>query len=213
MKTLKLAILVMFLIFFNLPSVAQSSLKNAFYLAPFSFNLPVNDFGYSTETQSVSLNSVGFGFGLGYIFYFTDPDVVNIGADVTFAELDVNFNRISLPDHDGMINSTMLGMKLGPVLTFVPEDKFGIDLYCQLMFGISRFDYNHQGVINNVTAIPQYRLAPGMRFGYNLIYLNFEYNWGRPTVKETGAGAHIRELKINQSFFRFALCIKFSAFE
>ncbi len=215
MKTLKVIILAMLLSFIHHGLFAQSKLKNAVYLTPASFNKPLSDFGYpSTEPES-SLNTVGFGFGVGYLFYFNDPDIINIGADITFAELNTNFNNMAMYDGgEELTSSTMLAMKLGPVLTIVPQDKIGIDFYSQFMFGISGFDYYYLGEIENVSALPQYRIAGGLRFGYNLIYFNFEYNWGQPTVKKRiGEGQTIQELKINQSYFKFGINIKFRAFE
>ncbi len=214
MKTLKFVLLALLLSFFCMGSAAQNTLKNAVYLSPVSFNKPLSDFGFPKTEIETSLNTVGFGFGVGYLFYFTEPDIVNFGADVTFASLDFNFNNISLDGKEELTNSAMFAMKLGPVMTIVPQNQIGIDFYCQFMFAISGFDYYHEGAVEKVSAIPQYRVAPGMRFGYNVIYFNFEYNWGRPTVKKkAGTSQTIRELKVNQSFFKFGITIKFRAFE
>ncbi len=219
MKTMKSFLFISLLSSFLFTTFAQNQLNNSFYLTP-GFNKPLNDFGYPANTTERSLNTVGFGFGAGFIHYFSDESTnpVNFGLDITFAELSVNINKISVVmdnyAQERNISSTMLAMKAGPVITIIPQSKMGLDIYSQFMLALSGFDYHYSDYTDRASAIPQYRFVGGLRLGYNIIYFNFEYSWGQPTVKRIADNNHnIEEFRINQSFFRFGITVKFKAFD
>lgn len=219
MKTTKLFLFILLFSSFLFTTFAQHQLNNSFYLTP-GFNKPLSDFGYPANKTERSLNTVGFGFGAGFIHYFSDEGTnpVNVGFDITFAELSVNINKISVVINDYAqeinLSSTMLAMKAGPVITIIPQSKMGLDIYSQFMLGLSGFDYHYSDYTDRASAIPQYRLVGGLRFGYNIIHFNFEYSWGQPTVKRIADNNHdIEEFRINQSFFRFGITAKFKPFD
>ena len=220
MKTIKFPLIFVLCSIISINSYSQHSLNNSFYITP-GFNKPSDNFGYAENLSDRSLNTVGFGFGAGFIHYFgkSDTNPVNFGLDITFAELCVNVNRISLVMNNYVeernLSTIMLAMKAGPIITIVPQGRLGLDLYSQFMLGLSGIDYYYN---NNDTdyasAVPQYRFVAGARFGYNIMYFNFEYSYGKPTVKRiTDTNHNIEELKINQSFLRFGITLKFKAFD
>ncbi|MFO8067941.1 MAG: hypothetical protein R6U11_10205 [Bacteroidales bacterium] len=219
--------------FFSVSTFGQSSVRSTIYINP-AMNIPSYDFGYPKNVPNASLSSVGAGFGLGMLFYFTDEDaelasLVNYGIDFTFAEFALNNNYIIVPENEdeglfgnynSELNSRMLSMKVGPVVTIVPMDKFGIDIYAQGMLGMSNFKfYNDElKMIDESPGLsPQYRVAAGTRIGYNIIYLNVEYSWGEPVIRKASGsvepGHEVSEFKIDQSFLRVGLAIKFAAFK
>lgn len=226
-------LLMVFVGFFSVSLIAQNNVRNTVYLNP-AMNIPSHDFGYPTNVNNASLSTVGAGFGIGMLFYFTDEDAelaspINFGIDFTFAEFAINNNYIVTPEnqdpglfgyYDTELNSKMVSMKIGPVITFVPQDKFAIDVYAQGMLGMSNFKFynNDEDIVDSSPGLsPQYRVASGLRFGYNMVYLNVEYSWGQPVIRKATGGEdpsqQVREFKIDQSFIKVGLVVKFSAFK
>jgi hypothetical protein len=235
MKTLKLSLIAITICLFSVATYGQHSLRNTVYITP-GMNMPTHNFGYPTNAKSASLNTLGAGFGIGMLFYFNDTDaevasLLNYGLDFTVAEFVVNNNVIVDTNAvnyntgglfgyspDSELNSRMLSMKIGPVLTIVPQDKIGIDIYAQGMLSLSSFDFynTEKGIIDrSASMMPQYRIATGFRVGYHVLFVNFEYSWGEPVVRKQSAinPAQITEFKVDQSFFRLGLTFKFTAFK
>ncbi len=225
----KLFLIVALLVMISFSLSSQSSLKNTFYLSPV-VTMPTEDFGYPKNVNSTSLNAFGAGFNFGMLFYFKEEDeasLLNYGVDLTIGEFTINRNSIVLPENsyysfsrnDPNLSSTILSMKIGPVMTIVPQDKVGIDVYAQGVLGLSSFDF-YNNINNEIdrspSLTPQYRVASGLRFGYHFIYLNFEYNWGQPVVRKASGssvpGEEVNEFTIDQSFFKLGATFKFNAF-
>jgi hypothetical protein len=235
MKTLKFSSLALAFCLISIASSGQYSLRNTVYITP-GMNMPTHNFGYPTNATNASLNTLGAGFGVGMLFYFNDTNaevasLLNYGLDFTVAEFVVNSNVIVDPNSnnniedgwywyspDPELNSRMISMKLGPVLTIVPQGKIGIDIYAQGMLSLSSFDfYNTEKdlIDRSASMMPQYRVASGFRVGYHVLFVNFEYSWGEPVVRKQSATnpAQITEFKVDQSFFRLGLTFKFTAFK
>lgn len=231
-KTLKIIFITALLCMVGIPSIAQNYLRNTGYITP-GINMPTRDFGYPTNATNASLHTLGAGFGAGMIFYFKDDDadigsVFNFGIDFTVAEFLVNRNVIVSPDNDEPnwfyeptepeLTSVMMSMKVGPVVTIVPQNKIGIDIYAQGMLGLSNFQFfntESNKIDNSPSLTPQYRVASGVRVGYHVLYVNFEYSWGEPVIRKqsTVNSGEVTSFNIDQSFFRLGLTIKFSAFK
>ncbi len=231
MKILQLYFTALIICVLTLSSFAQHPVRNTAYISP-AMSMPTHDFGYPTNIQNASLNTLGAGFNAGMIFYFNDNEaeigsLFNFGLDFTVAEFVVNRNIIVTPNSQSNnwpwdssepeLSSVMMSMKLGPIITIVPQNKFGIDIYAQGMLGLSTFDFynDEKDIIDSSASLtPQYRVASGVRLGYHVLFLNFEYSWGEPVVRRSSAdGTGITEFTIDQSFFRLGLTFKFSAFK
>ncbi|MBS4012784.1 MAG: hypothetical protein KGZ97_03345 [Bacteroidetes bacterium] len=234
MKTMKFFAIYIAICLFSLTTFGQYSLRNTVYITP-GMNLPGYNFGYPKNINNASLNTLGAGFGVGMLFYFNNPEaevgsIFNYGLDFTVAEFDVNSNVIVDPNSnnnnpewfwyspDPELSSRMVSMKIGPVITIVPQSKIGIDIYAQGMLALSSFDFynNERDIIDSSPSMtPQYRAAAGFRLGYHVLFLNVEYSWGEPIVRKQSATSpsQITEFKVDQSFFRMGLTFKFSAFK
>ena len=232
MKTMKISLLSILMCLMTLSVFSQNAIRNTAYVSP-GINMPGRSFGYPTNASNASLNTLGAGFNAGMIFYFNDNDaeigsLINFGLDFTVAEFVVNRNIIVAPvNHnqewrpsDPELSSVMMSMKIGPVVTIVPQSKFGLDIYAQGMLGLSNFDFLNtetQSIDSSPTLTPQYRIASGIRVGYHVLFLNIEYSWGEPVVRKASGssvpGEEISEFTIDQSYLRLGVTFKFSAFK
>lgn len=211
---------------------SQSALRTTGYLSP-GINSPSANFGYSKGVENMSINTFGTGVSGGMIIYFNNeesdvPQRTNIGLDVAFCEIMINNNIVAaepifdeysdsyeFSEHE--LKSTIVSIKIGPVLSIVPHTKYMVDLYAQGAVGLSDFSY-YDNFTNSFKGsagmTPQYRVSGGMRVGYQYLFLNVEYNWGRPNIKTVDSNTgSIRSFNINQSFLRIGFTFKFSAFE
>ena len=235
MKTMKISLLSILMCLLTLSVFSQNAIRNTIYVSP-GMNMPGRSFGYPTNAPNASLNTLGAGFNAGMIFYFNDNDaelgsLINFGLDFTVAEFVVNRNIIVAPDNqdqnewfwnssDPELSSIMMSMKIGPVVTIVPQSKVGIDIYAQGMLGLSTFDFLNtetQTIDSSPNLTPQYRIASGIRVGYHVLYLNLEYSWGEPVIRKASGsnvpGEEVSEFTIDQSFIRLGLTFKFTAFK
>lgn len=218
----------------SLPLLSQSEINSTFYLEP-GYNMPFSGYGYPVNYTGVnnSLNTYGAGVGAGVILYMSDsetPQLIHVGLDYTLAEVSVNSNNIAYLEEDfggqsyvteTSLVSRMVSMKLGPVVTFVPKDRLALDVFMQGQLGLSSLDFYNEkeaSVDQGSNMEVQYRLAGGLRIGYYKTFLKIEYSYGVPTIKKASSQntlstqSLIEKHKVDQSYLRVALCIKFNSF-
>ena len=201
----------------SLTTLGNNRIPNTFYVS-FGNNIPPRSFGYPAGIDNTSINAAGVSFSAGLITYF-DKDkserTTKLGVDFVFAEMAKNFNTITKPER--RLSSTLFAMKLGPVLSTELTKHLNFDIYSQGVIGLTTLSYynNYRNLVLHLSDYtPQLGIAAGIRFGYRFIAVNFEYNWGRPSIfYHDNTIDEVHELKINQSYLRLGVSVKFSSFK
>ena len=223
MKIIRVNIFVCVCLLINSLALSQNKLSSTGYISS-GYNVLSSGFGYPTGVEGSSLGTVGVSFTAGRILFMEErasDKPGTFGLDFSYVDFAINQNTISSRNLYGIptesiLRSAMISMKVGPVYSYATSPGLILDLYAQGVIGMSNFTYydNYQNQPRQLSQMPQIRAAGGLRFGYQFLALNIEYNWGRPSIKtlDTNSGV-IKSFNINQSFLKIGLSFKFSPFE